>query len=396
MRAQRNDPKSGQQSDGIARALGGELGARLHKGIALGLSIALVGGVLAGCGEDTSSAGGDEASQLSDAPPDGTDLAAPGADVCSETLTMDEALNFEVPQATDGGRIAHMLVTLQGHYFLSSAYGAQQAAEEAGVEIETIAAQGYASPDVQQQQLGDLLQQNLDAVVVLPSDVNGSVPLVDQAHNAGVELTVAGSLLNSNQVPQAVQSDYELGRQAADLVAKQLKEEGKAGGAGLIMAGPKQATWASNRLAGFEDRIAEKYPDISIAVATHQNFVDPTEGLNTFTDAVQSNPDIEWIYSVDYNLLEADSLPERYKGQIPYIAMGLYGTSEEALRDGTVDVIIGLMPALGARIGVARAVSLLNGDTVPAITCYPAPVYTADTLDQPSVEWEGYPSGFRP
>lgn len=367
------------------------------------LAVLLLAVTVAACGDDddggNGGGGGGEAQQLTDAPPDTADLAAPGPfdEYCAETLTLDEALDFEVPEADDtSATLTHMLISLQGHYFLSSAWGAQEAAKEAGVELDTLAAEGYASPDVQQQQLGDLIQRNVDGVIVLPADVNGSVPLVDQAEGAGVELTVAGSLLNSNKVPQAVQSDFALGQQAADLVAEELSEDGKDGGAGLIMAGPKQATWASNRLAGFRDQIKSEHPSIEIAVVTHQNFVDPTEGLNTFTDAIQANPDIEWIYSVDYNLLEAQSLPGRYKGKIPYIGMGLYGTSESALRDGTVDVIIGLMPALGARIGVARTVSLLNGDSVPAITCYPAPVYTADTLDQPSVEWEGYPEGFRP
>lgn len=391
-----SDPQIAKRSGGYSLQGRGRVHGGLRKGIAVVLSVALLGVVLAACGEDTSNSGDDEASQLTDAAADGTDLAAPGEDVCSETLTTDEAVNFEVPKADEPAKLAHMLISLQGEYFVSSAYGAQQAAEEAGVDIETIAAEGYASPDVQQKQLGDLLQQDIDGVVVLPADVNGSVPLVDQAKGAGVELTVAGSILNSNQVAQAVQDDYALGKLAADLVAEQLEKEGKSGGAGLVMAGPQQATWAANRLAGFKAQIAEKYPDISIAVATHQNFVDPTEGLDTFTDAIQSHPDIEWIYSVDYNLLEAPSLPEQYKGKIPYVGMGLYGTSKDALRDGSVDVIIGLMPALGARIGVARAVSLLNGDSVPAITCYPAPVYRADTLNQPTAEWEGYPADFRP
>ncbi|HEY1855664.1 MAG TPA: substrate-binding domain-containing protein, partial [Solirubrobacterales bacterium] len=279
-------------------------------------------------------------SLLIDAAPSSADLAAPEPfeKYCSETLSIEEALNFEVPKAKESGQsITQMLISLQGEYFISAAWGFQEAAKEAGVESSTLAAEGYASPDVQQEQLGDLIQGKANAVVVLPADVNGSVPLVGQAQGAGVDLSVAGSLLNSNEVPQAVQSDFALGQKAADLVAEALKEEGKKGGSGLIMAGPKQATWASNRLAGFESRIAEKYPEIEIAIATNQNFVDPTEGLDTFTDAVQAHPDIEWIYSVDYNLLEAQGLPANYKGKIPYVAMGLYGTSKEALEQGTVN-----------------------------------------------------------
>ena len=252
-------------------------------GLALGLSAAALPAFLAACGDDDDDGGGggggggDGQGKLIDAAPDGADLAKPEPfKYASEEMTIDDALAFKVPKANDNYKIAYMLISLQGYYFVAAAYGADQAGKDAGVEIQRVAAEGYASPDVQQQQLGDLLQKNIDAVVVLPADVNGSVALVDQAQAAGVVLTVAGSLLNSNKVAQAVQSDYALGQQSADLVAEQLDGSG---GVGLIMGGPKQATWAVHRVAGFNAQIEEKYPEMEVGVTTHQNFVDPTEGL---------------------------------------------------------------------------------------------------------------------
>ena len=368
-------------------------------GLALGLSGAALPAFLAACGDDDDDGGGggggggDGQGKLIDAAPDGADLAKPEPfKYASEEMTIDDALAFKVPKANDNYKIAYMLISLQGYYFVAAAYGADQAGKDAGVEIQRVAAEGYASPDVQQQQLGDLLQKNIDAVVVLPADVNGSVALVDQAQAAGVVLTVAGSLLNSNKVAQAVQSDYALGQQSADLVAEQLDGSG---GVGLIMGGPKQATWAVHRVAGFNAQIEEKYPEMEVGVTTHQNFVDPTEGLNTFQDAIQRQPDLDWIYAVDYNLLEAPSLPAKYKGTTPYVAMGLYGSSKAALQDGTLAAVLGIMPVLGAELGVSRAVQLLNGEDVPAITVYPAPVYTKDNLDAPETRFETYPESFK-
>jgi ribose transport system substrate-binding protein len=367
-------------------------------GLALGLSGTALSAFLAACGDDDddgggSGGGGDGQGRLIDAAPNGADLAKPEPfKYASEEMTIDDALAFKVPKAKERYEIAYMLISLQGYYFVAAAYGADEAGKAAGVDIQRIAAEGYASPDVQQQQLGDLIQKNVDAVVVLPADVNGSVALVDQAQSAGVVMTVAGSLLNSNQVAQAVQSDYALGQQSADLVAEQLNGSG---GVGLIMGGPKQATWAVHRVAGFNAQIEEKYPEMEVGVTTHQNFVDPTEGLNTFQDAIQRQPDLDWIYAVDYNLLEAPSLPSKYKGKIPYVGMGLYGSSEAALKDGTLAAVLGIMPVLGAQLGVSRAVQLLNGEDVPAITVYPAPVYTKDNLDAPETKFDTYPESFK-
>jgi ribose transport system substrate-binding protein len=366
-------------------------------GVGLGLSGTALSMFLAACGDDddggSGSGGGGEGANLIDAAPDGADLAKPEPfRYASEEMTIEDALAFKVPKADEEYTIAYMLISLQGYYFVAAAYGADQAGKAAGVTIDRVAAEGYASPDVQQQQLGDLLQKNIDAVVVLPADVNGSVALVDQAQSAGVVMTVAGSLLNSNKVAQAVQSDYALGQQSADLVAEQLDG---GGGPGLIMGGPQQATWAVHRVAGFNAQVKDKYPEMEVAVTTHQNFVDPTEGLNTFNDAIQRQPELNWIYAVDYNLLEAPSLPSKYKGKIPYVGMGLYGSSKAALQEGTLAAVLGIMPVLGAQLGVSRAVQLLNGEDVPAITVYPAPVYTKDNLDAPETRFDTYPESFK-
>lgn len=400
-----DSPHDGELA-GLDRALrSGRLSRRevLRYGMALGLSGTALSAFLAACGGDDggggagSGGGGGGASgkgKLTGAAPNGTDLAKPEPfKYASQELTVEDALAFKVPKAKSRYKIAYMLISLQGYYFVAAAYGADQTAKEAGVDIEKIAGQGYASPDVQQRQLGDLLQKDVDAVVVLPADVNGSVALVDQAQGARIVMTVAGSLLNSNKVAQAVQSDYALGQKSADLVAERLNGKG---GPGLIMGGPKQATWAVHRVTGFNERIAEKYPDLEVASTTHQNFVDPTEGLNTFQDAIQRKPDLNWIYAVDYNLLEAPSLPSRYKGKVPYVAMGLYGSSKAALQAGTVGVILGIMPVLGAKLGLSRAVQLLNGEDVPAITVYPAPVYTKDNLDAPETRFDTYPANYKP
>jgi ribose transport system substrate-binding protein len=367
-------------------------------GVGLGLSGTALSMFLAACGDDDDNGGGGGGGsggdgKLTDAAPDGADLAKPEPfRYASQEMTIDDALAFEVPKANEEYTIAYMLISLQGYYFVAAAYGADEAGKAAGVKIDRIAAEGYASPDVQQRQLGDLLQKNVDAVVVLPADVNGSVALVDQAQSAGVVMTVAGSLLNSNKVAQAVQSDYALGQQSADLVAERLNG---AGGPGLIMGGPKQATWAVHRVAGFNERVKDKYPEMEVAVTTHQNFVDPAEGLNTFQDAIQRQSELNWIYAVDYNLLEAPSLPSRYKGKTAYVGMGLYGSSKAAIEEGTLDAVLGIMPVLGAELGVSRAVQLLNGEDVPAITVYPAPVYTKDNLDAPETRFDTYPESFK-
>ncbi|HSF26939.1 MAG TPA: sugar ABC transporter substrate-binding protein [Actinomycetes bacterium] len=369
----------------------------------VGLGATGVAGLVSACGGDEAGGQGTAApsgasdggiGSLIGAAPDGTDLVKPGPfDHASETLSMDDVMGFQVPKAKRRYKMAVMPQSLAGEYFIATVYAAKKAADEAGVDLTVITGEGFASPDVQLSQLSDLLQKNIDAVMLMPADVNGSVALVELAHSNDIVMTVNGTLLNSTKVAQAVQSDYAAGQQCADILAETL---GGSGGKGVVIAGPKQAAWASLRVAGFEARLKEKYPDITIAAIANQNFVDPAEGLNTFLDAVQRVPDIDWIYAVDYNILEAGSIPDRYRGKIRYVAMGLYGSSREALKAGTVNAIVGLLPGASGMLGLSRAVQQLNGEDVPAITIYPSPVYTADNIDDPASVLETYPAGYKP
>src|SRR5699024_7114963 len=101
-------------------------------------------------------------------------------------------------------------------------------------------------------------------------------------------------------VVKVVQDDYRFGQRGADRLAEVLGDDG---GDGIVIAGPANATWSQHRTAGFTDRVDEKYPNIKIVDAPTQE-VDPAEGLQSFQDAVQAHPDIDWIYAVHAYILQ--------------------------------------------------------------------------------------------
>jgi len=389
---QRTDPTPDELEVLIDSAIAARFSRQdlLTRGTALGLSLTSLTKIADLLG--THSAGPIK-ERLTKPLPAGVSLATRGPFTdWSQQLTINDCLNWKVPKAKKPYRIAYMLISLQGYYFVGSAYGGQLAAKKAGAQFQHVAAQGFASPDVQLKQVQNLLQGGVDAIVLQPADVNGSVPVAQAALNKGVPVVVAGSALNTPSVAQAFQSDYAIGSQAADWIAKSL---GNRNPQGIIIAGPASATWSTNRVKGFSDRIKQAHPSIKIVASPNQNFVDPTEGLRSFQNAVQAHPDIGWTYAVDYNLLEAPSIPAKYRGKMAYVGMGLYGTSLDALKNDQVEAVFGIMPVFGAMVGVSRAIQLLNGESVPAITGYPSPLYTKASLNAPSKKFDLYPTTFK-
>jgi ABC-type sugar transport system substrate-binding protein len=340
--------------------------------------------VAAACSDDD---GSSDATDATDAPST-TAAAASTIDsdrflACDVEPTAEEVVAYELPTANEAYDITLMQVSLAGYYYQAIDYGAHSSGEEAGVEVTTLAAEGYASPELQLQQVEDAIQRGTDAIVFAPSDIAGSVPAVEKALEAGIPVVNISTEVAQSDVYMVMQDDYLLGIQLADELAVVLGPEG---GGGIMIAGPANATWSLNRTDGFSDRVAEAYPNIEILAAPTQ-LVDPVEGLASFDDAVQAHPDIDWITSVHYFILQPESLSEEYKS-VPHVSYGYEPDSINALEGGGLVSVFGTNPVAMGRIGVGTAISLLNGDEQPRINCLPGPSLTVVDRGTPVAENE--------
>ncbi len=316
--------------------------------------------------------------------PGGQSNASPAIELgsslsCDASPTQEELLAYEVPQAKEEYDITLMQVSSAGYYYQAIEDGAVDAAAAAGVKLTQLSADGYASPDLQLKQVEDAMLRGTDAIVMAPSDIQGSVPVVDAAVGAGLPVVNISSEVASPDVTMVMQDDYTFGQVAADRIAEILGDEG---GTGILIAGPANATWSQRRTEGFQDRVAEAYPNIKIAAAPTQN-VDPAEGLRSFEDAVQATPEIDWIFAVHYFILQPAALPDEYRGKVPYVGGGYEPDSIAALQDGSMDSVFGLAPRWMGILGVGYAVAELNGEENPKVTCIPIPLFTSEEIDSP-------------
>ena len=337
------------------------------KSYRLVVPVAALALVATGCSAETGAPGSNPSTAL------GSSIS------CDASPTQDELLNYKVPKADEAYDLTLMQVSSAGYYYQAIDQGADQAAEEAGVELTKLSADGYASPDLQLKQIEDALLRGTDALVMAPSDIQGSVPVVTTAMDAGLPVVNISSEVASTDVHMVMQDDYTFGQLAADRVAEILGDEG---GTGIIIAGPANATWSQRRAEGFQDRVKDMYPNITIAASPTQ-LVDPAEGLRSFEDATQATPELDWIFSVHYFILQPASLPDQYRGKVAYVSGGYEPDSIAALEDGSLDSVFGLTPRWMGILGVSYAVALLNGDEIPRITCIPIPLFTSEDIGSP-------------
>ena len=147
------------------------------------------------------------------------------------------------------------------------------------------------------------------------------------------------------------------------------------------MAGPANATWSAKRVAGFQDQVKAKYPNLQI-VATPTSLVDPSEALNKLQNALQAHPNIKWLASVDYSLPVPQSVPAQAKG-LPYATMGFDPNTKAAIDAYYMGYV-----------GVSEVVSLLNGEKPTKFNCLPFPAITKQNVDDPFAQRQLYPEGY--
>ena len=293
-----------------------------------------------------------------------TALPCTSSGVNNETSV--QATAYTPPKAKKRYTIGMMEPTLAGHYYQAGSKGGASAAKQAGVSFQLVSAgTGYASPEQQLSQADQLIAKKVDAVVVIPTDIQGGVAVTNRflAHN--IPVVIVATEASTPKAYMIMQDDYTMGVLSADELVKKI---GSKAGPGIIIAGPANATWSRKRAQGFEDRVKAKYPGVQVVAAPTQN-VDPALGLQSFQNAVAAHPDIKWVYTVFNLLLSPQSMASKYKG-IAFITNGLDPTSITDMKAGRVSTVIGITPTPMGYQGVGEAVAVLNGDQkVPALTC---------------------------
>jgi len=293
---------------------------------------------------------------------------APGAN--NESAA--RATAYTPPKAKKHYTIAMMEPTLAGHYYQAGSQGGALAAKQAGVAYTLVSAgTGYASPEQQLSQAQQLIAKKIDAVVVIPTDIQGGVALTNLFLAHKIPVIIVGTEAASPKAYMIMQDDYGMGVLSADELVKKL---GPKAGPGIIIGGPANATWSRKRVAGFEAEVKKKYPGVQVVAAPTQN-VDPSLGLQSFQNAITAHPNIKWVYTVFNLLLSPASMPAKYKS-IGFVTNGLDPTSIADLQRGRLSEVIGITPTPMGYQGVGEAVAVLNGDqNVPALTCIPITTY---------------------
>lgn len=281
-------------------------------------------------------------------------------------------------------------------FWVAIAHGAVDEAERLGCTIEAVyEAGGYENLDTQIQQVEDLIQLDVDAILFAPNDYEGTAAIADRAAESGAVVINLANMSASENVAYGVNNyDPAVGEAMADWIAAKNPEAKVA-----VLSGPAGANWAMDRVEGFKDRIAEEHTGIEI-VAEKSTDVDRAIAQQVVEDWLIAIDEIDAVIAVAAPLGEgagAALAAEDREGETDVLVSTLNEETLNFLEQGLIDYVQSERPVLTGRLGVQLAVKALNGEEVElpsyeALTPLPpkilyifdAPVY--ETEDAGSID----------
>nr|WP_307775711.1 ABC transporter substrate-binding protein [uncultured Cetobacterium sp.] len=259
-----------------------------------------------------------------------------------------------------------VLITMDSmdEHWLSVKKGAEEKAKDLGdVEIQFRAPAGKVDPNEQTRMVEDAINQEVDAILLAPSDKFALAPVVDRAIEEKIPVVIIDSPIDTEGYVTFLSTDnYAAGALAADTLANLVNSKGKVG---IINAQPGAGT-AIARSSGFEDRLKDKYPEMEVVAIQYSNG-DKAVALNQATDIMTANPDLVGFYGSNEGSTVGISraLEEAGKGgTIKLVGFDFSKDTIIGLNNGTINASMVQNPYMMGAEGVQSAYDYIQGKDV--------------------------------
>ncbi|WP_101842064.1 ribose ABC transporter substrate-binding protein RbsB [Halobacillus sp. Marseille-P3879] len=257
-------------------------------------------------------------------------------------------------------KIGMSISTLNNPFFVSLRDGAEAAAEEAGYEITTADAQDDSASQVSD--IEDLIQQDIDVLLVNPTDSSAISSAIESANSADIPVITVDRTADEGEVVTHIASDnVEGGEMAGEYIAEQLEEEGDL----VELEGISGASATRERGEGFHNIVDEM--DGMEMVAQQSADFDRSSGLNVMENILQSNSEIDAVFAHNDEMalgaveaLESNDLAE----EVVVVGFDATDDAREAVSEGRMDATVAQQPELIGEEAITTAGQVVSGEEV--------------------------------
>jgi ribose transport system substrate-binding protein len=264
--------------------------------------------------------------------------------------------------------------------------GAKEAAKELGVTVDFQGANAW-DPAQQLPVVQSMLATSPDALLLVPADSSALRPAVDQYLAADIPtITVDTGLENTDGLTAVISSDNVQGGAAA---GEALGEAIGGKGTVAIISGVPGATTDVDRVKGFTQALAEKYPDVKVLEPEYSRSVVAT-AESQVQALMLAHPDLVGVFGVNGNSATGAANAVVNAGRKSEIVVAGYdaepGTVEQ-LRAGNITILVVQDFVQEGKLAVQYAYAALTGDKgkIDTPKVLDNIIATTENADDPSI-----------
>jgi ribose transport system substrate-binding protein len=309
-------------------------------------------------------------------------------------MTEEGAVEERVPFCTEENRdeIAAMELYIpviskgfQHQFWQAVRLGAEQAAEDCGVEITFEGPETEAMVDRQMEMLQTALDRSPDAIAFAALDSQAAIPLLERAQEEGIPVVGFDSGVDSDiPVTTAATDNVAAAALAADKMAELIGGEGEV----AIIAHDQTSRTGIDRVEGFVNRIEEAYPDITI-VDVQYGAGDQLRSTDLAKAILLAHPDLKGFFGANEGSIIGvlNGVVELgMEGDVVVIGYDSGVQQMESIRAGIQAGAITQNPIGIGYYAVEAAVMAVLGEEVPEVIDTGFMWYDASNIDDEEIQ----------
>ncbi len=247
-----------------------------------------------------------------------------------------------------------------------------------------------AGGDVARQiaQMEDLIQREVDAIIIWPTNGEAVIPAVRKAHQAGIPVIVT----NSNIAEQGFDfvasfsgpDNITQGKRSAEIMCDKFKDMGIEDEAKVVhITGQPGYTTAIERAKGFDDRLPDVCPNVE-QIDKQPGDWNREKSQKVMEAFLVKYDDIDGVYAGDDNMGVGALNAAKSAGRDGIIFVGAtnFAVGYEAMGRGEYWGSIYQSPVDDAKAALKTAVETLEGKDLPFLNYFDTPKITQDNMDE--------------
>mgnify|MGYP003110942501 FL=1 len=262
------------------------------------------------------------------------------------------------------------------------------AAAEANPNVEVVVLDAGGDVARQIAQMQDLIQQEVDAIIIWPTNGQAVIPAVREASEADIPVIVTNSNIAEPGFPFVASfsgpDNITQGSRAAEIMCDRFTELGIEDEAQIVqISGQPGYTTAIERAQGFEDRLPKVCPNVTLLETQPGNW-NREDSQRVMEAFLVQYDDIDGVYSGDDNMGVGAMNAAIAAGRdgITFVGATNFAVGYDAMGRGEYWGSIYQSPVDDAEAALATALAILNGEEVPFLNYFDTPKITQENMEE--------------